>query len=228
MAQVIAQTIVSFIPSILGWNNYQAAQWVANAPLANFIYVLLAESLIIGLVVWFIRFKKSTMQEAISLRRPKWLDGKAAILGFLCYIVIYAAVLIVVGELVPINTSQEQAVGFAHTVRGVGLIMAFISLVILPPIVEESVFRGFLYGTLRRRNVSFLWSTIAVSAVFGSMHLFGGSGGSLIWVAFLDTFVLSLALCYLREKTGSIWASMGVHALKNAIVFVNLFIISSR
>jgi membrane protease YdiL (CAAX protease family) len=228
LSQILAQIVVTFIPSLLGWSSSHANDWVQNAPLANFLYVLLAESLIIGTLLWFLHHKKTSLQLAVSLRRPQWLDAIYTCVGFVAYLVVYATVLITVTNFLPINTGQEQAVGFAHGIRGIGLIMAFISLAILPPFVEETVFRGFLFGTLRRRKVPFWAATLVVSLLFGMMHLFGGAGGSLIWIAFLDTFVLSLALCFLREKTGSIWASIGLHMLKNVVVFINLFIIGTR
>jgi membrane protease YdiL (CAAX protease family) len=228
LSQVVAQIFISVLPSLLGWDTTTANEWL-KTPFANFIYVLLAESLIIGVLLAFIRHRKANFWQSIGIRKPNRWDLPLAALGFICYIVIYAVVLMLVSSLLPINTAQEQAVGFAHDVRGLGLVLAFFSLAVLPPLVEETVFRGFLFGTLRRRNVSFWWSAIIVSVLFGSMHLFGGGKGSVvIWIAFLDTLVLSIVLCYLREKTGSIWASIGVHALKNTLVFVNLFIINSR
>jgi membrane protease YdiL (CAAX protease family) len=227
LSQLVAQIIISVAPTLMGQGAAEADHWL-KTPIANFIYVLLAEALTISILVWFVRLRKTNFWETIGLRKLGRWDVPIALLGFLCYVVVYAVILMLVSGILPINTGQEQAVGFAHNVRGAGLIMAFFSLVILPPLVEETVFRGFLYGTLRRRNVSFLWSAVIVSLLFGTMHLFGGGSGSIIiWIAFLDTFVLSLVLCYLREKTGSLWTCIGVHALKNAFVFVNLFIISA-
>lgn len=226
--QLLAQILVTVLPTAVGWTTAQVEQWL-ETPSATFIYVLLAEGFTIGLLAWFIRVRKANFWQAVSLRKPGVWDLPLSVAGFLGYAVIYALALLLLNAVWPIDTTQEQAVGFAYDVRGAGLIMAFISLVILPPVVEEIIFRGFLYGTLRRRNVSFLWSTIIVSVLFGFMHLFGGSGESVvIWIAFVDTLILSLALCYLREKTGNIWASIGLHAIKNCLVFVNLFIITSR
>src|ERR1022692_4140912 len=42
----------------------------------------------------------------------------------------------------------------------------------------------------------------------------------------MDTFLLSLVLVYLQEKTGKLWASMGLQMLKNLIAF--FFFFSSR
>jgi hypothetical protein len=135
--------------------------------------------------------------------------------------------LIIIDALFPINTNQEQALGFTRGVDGMELAMAFVGLVILPPIAEEIIFRGFFYGTLRANKIR-KWSAIIVTSVlFGALHLFGAADGGLLWIAFVDTFILSVVLCYFREKNGTLWASIGIHALKNGLVFLNLFIINA-
>jgi membrane protease YdiL (CAAX protease family) len=103
--------------------------------------------------------------------------------------------------------------------------LTFVALVVIAPVAEEALMRGFLFGALRRR-LPFIWSTLITSAMFASLHLAGGEqGAGPLWVAAIDTFTLSLALCYLREKTGRLWAGIGLHMLKNGIAFVALFII---
>ena len=85
--------------------------------------------------------------------------------------------------------------------------------------------RGFLFGALRR-STGFWISAAITSVIFASLHLGGGEqGAGLLWIAAIDTFILSLALCYLREKTGRLWASIGLHAIKNGVAFVALFIL---
>jgi hypothetical protein len=98
--------------------------------------------------------------------------------------------------------------------------MAFVSLVLLPPIVEEIVFRGFVFTGLRKK-MKFTAATIITSLLFAGPHLLASSEG-LLWVAGVDTLVLSFVLCYLRERTGALWAPMAVHGLKNALAFVLL------
>jgi membrane protease YdiL (CAAX protease family) len=53
----------------------------------------------------------------------------------------------------------------------------------------------------------------------------GAESGGLLYIAGLDTFILSLFLIYLREKTDGLWASMALHALKNGVAFVALFVL---
>jgi len=95
---------------------------------------------------------------------------------------------------------------------------------VLPPLVEETVFRGFVFAGLRNK-LKFVWAALATSALFASAHLQIGNGQPLLWVAALDTFTLSLVLCYLREKTDSLWPGILLHALKNGIAFLSLFVL---
>ena len=172
------------------------------------------------------RRKKASFKKAIAFRPPKWEDLGLTIAGVGAYVALFFLAYTTVNTVVPLDSGPEQAIGFERSVQGSGLIFAFVSLVILPPIAEEILFRGFFFSTLRAHKVRLAWSMTVTSLIFASLHLFGGKGGELLWLAFLDTFVLSLVLCYLREKTGSIWASIGLHALKNGFVFWNLFFLA--
>jgi membrane protease YdiL (CAAX protease family) len=58
------------------------------------------------------------------------------------------------------------------------------------------------------------------SFIFGAAHLELGSGSPLVWGAAIDTFLLSVVLVYLREKTGALYAGMLVHMLNNLIAFL--------
>lgn len=209
----------------MGWNATQANDWLFNSPVANFLTILLFEVLCVAIVGAFAKSRHVAFRMATALGRVRWRDLAYAILGFMAYFGIAIVVFAVLPVLFPIDTEQEQAIGFEPGAGAVTLVLAFIGLVILPPIVEEIVFRGFLYGTLRANNVKMVWSMIVTSMIFGSLHLAGGAEGGLLWIGFVDTFVLSLVLCYVREETGTLWASMGVHALKNGMVFVNLFLL---
>jgi membrane protease YdiL (CAAX protease family) len=61
---------------------------------------------------------------------------------------------------------------------------------------------------------------------FGSLHLLGftDNGVVLQWAAAADTFSLGLVLGSLRLITGSIWAGVLLHALKNSVAYYFLFI----
>ena len=123
---------------------------------------------------------------------------------------------IAVRYLVPwIDSDQAQDVGFNNITLPIEYVLAFLALVILPPIAEELIFRGYLFGKLRSR-LGVVGTTIIVSLLFGFVHM--------QWNVAVDTAILSIFLCYLREKTGSIWACMVLHAIKNGLAYFILFI----
>ena len=130
-----------------------------------------------------------------------------------------------VSVLIPsINLDQQQQIGFDHATGLVSLTLVFVSLVILPPIVEEIMVRGFLFSGLRSK-LGVLASALIASFLFATAHLQLGSGEPPLWIAAIDTFLLSMALIALRIRTGALWAGVLVHALKNGVAFAYLFVL---
>jgi uncharacterized protein len=222
VAQMASGLLVAFYANVRF--GALAESWVKTSTFAQFLYIMIAELATIGLIWAFLRYKKTPWAKFVGLSRPHWVDAGYAVVGFLCYwgMLIFATIL--VSAVFHINTNQEQAVGFSKDVGGGDLVLAFAGLAVLPPLAEEILFRGFFFGTLRK-YANFAFSAIATSIVFGILHLFTSAGGGLLWIAAVDTFILSMVLCYLREKTGNLWASIAVHAMKNSLAFLLLFIL---
>lgn len=225
LAQLFGGLIISLYPHVRHWNAARTDQWLGHTVSAQFAYVLLSEMLTISMVAAFMRWRKAGLH-ALGLMRPKLIDAAYAIIGVLVYFGLYAATVAIVGSIIHIDTSQQQDIGFQNVTGTLPLSLTFISLVLLPPLAEEIVFRGFLYAGLRRYGA---WvALIVTSLLFAMPHLLETSDGKLLWIAGIDTFVLSVVLCYLRERTGRLWAGIGVHALKNGIAFLTLFILHVR
>ncbi|MCZ6901364.1 MAG: CPBP family intramembrane metalloprotease, partial [Rickettsia endosymbiont of Ixodes persulcatus] len=102
-------------------------------------------------------------------------------------------------------------------------IVAFVMLVVLAPVGEELLFRGYLYGKLRKSAPIWL-AVLATSLTFGLAHLWTGGEGPLQWAVAVDTFVLSLVMCSVREYTGAIWITIFMHMAKNGLAFYLLFV----
>lgn len=223
-AQIMAAIVVSLYPRFMGWTGSQGVDWLNSSVFAQFFYVLVAEALTFGAIWWFIWRRKASLT-SIGWRKFKAKDVVFALAGFGVYFLVYAILLSIVTGLVPsLNVNQPQDTGFQNAAGSLPLILTFVSLVILPPLVEETVFRGFLYSGLKN-SFPVVWAAILTSLLFASAHLQFGNGKPLLWVAAIDTFTLSLVLCWLREKTGGLWAGITVHALKNGIAFVSLFLL---
>ncbi len=95
------------------------------------------------------------------------------------------------------------------TVRA-GLIAA---AVLIAPLIEEIVFRGIIQSGLRQAGVvARPWHAIvATAALFALIH------GNVAYQAWPGLFVLALGLGYVYERTGSLWSSILIHAIFNAL-----------
>lgn len=222
VAQLLGGILVALYPSLRHWTSAQANNWLNNSVVSQFFFVLISEALTV-LILWLYLRKRVTRKQ-LGLTKPSWYDPLFTVIALVAYYGLYLLAVAGITLFVKVNTGQQQDVGFNNVVGTGALILTFISLVILPPIVEEITFRGVLYGGLRRR-FNPIWAALGTSCLFAAPHLLEStSGQGLLWIAGIDTFVLSIVLCYLREKTGRLWAGMGVHAMKNAIAFISLFI----
>ena len=95
-------------------------------------------------------------------------------------------------------------------------IFAFALFVIVAPFAEEAIMRGFLFGKLRQSKMPFWPAAIVVSLLFAVAH------GQ--WNVGVDTFILSMVACWLREVTKTIWPGVVIHMIKNFVAFMVLFV----
>ncbi len=220
-SQIGAGILIAIYPALKNWTADQGSNWLSSSVIAQFVYILLAEIFAVWLVLWLLKRARITRQK-IGLVRPAFRDIAYALSGYAIYFICYLIIVTIAGHFSSlINTNQEQKIGFEGA-SGTQLYYVFASLVILPPIAEEIMFRGFLFTSLRQKFRT-RYAVILTSVLFGIAHLQFGSGAPLLWVAALDTFTLSVMLCILRAKTGSLWSSIMLHALKNGIAFLALF-----
>lgn len=199
---------------------------VNEAVLQTLLSVLIyAVSLVIAIGIPLKLRKIRTTRKDLGFNRlPNWMDIVLAPAAFVVYALISAILLWVISQLLPtVNWNQAQQVGFTSLHMRYEYILAFVTLVVLAPIAEETLFRGYLFGKLKKKVP--VWLTILVtSLVFGALHLGIGTTTSLQWNVALDTFSLSIVLCSLRLVTGNIWAGVLLHMIKNGIAYYVLFV----
>jgi len=227
VSQLIGGTLISAYPLIKHWSQTRVSDWLNNSVGAQFAYILFAEALTVAAIYLFLRLYKRGFS-SIGLRQPRWRDPFYGLAAVPLYFVLYLLSVGLISHFVPgLNVNQQQQIGFNNVHGVVPLVMTFISLVVLPPLAEEIMVRGFLYSSLKK-TLPTAGAVIVTSALFASAHLPEGGAAGPLYIAALDTFVLSLVLIYLREKTGSLWASITLHAIKNGIAFIALFVFSAR
>lgn len=213
---------------VVGW----VLIWMVGAetfgrPAVQAIYTLLVYVMAIILVVWVPRvlgfWRGKNTRSVLGLRGlPTWTDIGLAPIGYIVAMLI-AAVLTGLFSVFPwFNADAAQATGFSLYLSGIDRVLAFVCLVVLAPIVEEVIFRGWLYGhlrnmTARRGVISVVISAFLTSLVFGLVHL--------QWNVGVTVFAMSLVMCVLREITGTIYADILVHMIKNGVAFYLLYVV---
>lgn len=180
---------------------------------------VVAYALTLWLVIWLpwkVLRQKTTKKELGLARLPSWTDLALGPASFIPYMIVSSVLLLIVTKLFPvIDIAQKQELGFGAGIFGLDVAVAFLLFVVIAPVIEETLFRGYLYGKLRQR-IGVVLSVLLVSVGFGLLHGQVNVG--------IDTFALSIVLCLLREYTGSIWAGVLLHATKNGLAFYLLFI----
>lgn len=192
---------------------------------AALIYLLCF--VIIVTLPWTLRRYRTTRSDVGLTRLPSWMDIGLAPAGFVIYLIASGLVMYAVAQLVPgFNVAERQEIGFQDLSRQYEYILAFITLVVVAPIAEEAIFRGYLYGKLRKTVP--IWAAILVtSLLFGLLHM-KWDGGLIAGINVgLDVFILSIVMCGLRDVTGSIWAGVILHMMKNGLAYYLLFINTS-
>jgi len=209
-----AQYIVSFV--IIGLIQL-GLPWSPTSTVNTLsfrVYVYVAMALIIGAVAWY-RYRKLSFEQIGLPRLPEWSDIGLSLAGVIVYMLASTVALTLASNIPGFSPDQAQDLGLGR-LFGSDLVLGFVVLVVLTPLFEEVIFRGFLYGRLR--NLQFPWwvSSLVVSILFGLAHM--------QWNVGVDVFFLSMVACMLREMTDSIWAGVLLHMVKNFLAFLVTFV----
>jgi len=102
---------------------------------------------------------------------------------------------------------QEPVKMFQESKSIVHLSLSILMACIAAPVVEEFLFRGYMYGTLRRLTNP-VFAAVIIGGLFAVVH------GNL--PALLPLWVFSILLCLAYEMTRCLWVPVGMHVFFNA------------
>ena len=167
-------------------------------------------------VPWAVLHYRTSRNELGLRGLPTWTDIFLAPISFIVVMIAAGILMAIMMAILPgVDWEQAQEVGYNNLYRAGDFFLAFICLVVLAPICEEIIFRGWLYGKLRFR-MSAVPAIIITSLLFGIMHGQLNVG--------VTVFAMSLGMCVMRELTGTIWSGVLLHMIKNGIAFYFLVV----
>ncbi|MDE6662171.1 MAG: ABC transporter permease [Lachnospiraceae bacterium] len=151
-------------------------------------------------------YTKKDVLETYGFHKTKvtgFLGAFFIILGFYPINIVLSFIMI---SLFP--QSAENVTNTFSSIMDGNVISVFFVIAVAPAICEEMMFRGVIFNSLKAKYRVPV-AMAAVAALFGVYHM------SL--VKFIPTGLLGLVLCYVAYETGSIYPSMMMHFINNAI-----------
>lgn len=223
VSQILLEIFLNFWASAHHETLKQALHWAQNSVSLQFGFMIISYALLLAPLYFLAQHFKVNWSE-FGFKRPQPQDPLYALAILPAYYIVLGIIMLSLKALIPaFNLNQQQQIGFNTAHSAPELVMTFISLAVIPPIVEETIMRGYLYTVLRNK-LHLVVAAILTSVIFAIGHLEFGSGTSLVWVAAVFTLVLSFFLIFLRQTTGRLAPAMFLHAFVNSISFFQLFI----
>jgi membrane protease YdiL (CAAX protease family) len=181
------------------------------SPVESAVSYLITVPLQIWFIFWLLRRRKIDLSKNLGLYH---FNRNALIYSLVAYVILYL-VLTVYSYAFQISPPEE----FIKLMKATPFVLNFLMVVIGAPIVEELLFRGFLFSQLKTTKLGVNGSIILTSLIWTSIHL------QYDLFLLIPIFLLGLFLGYLMHKYNSLYLVIIVHAVHNlqATLFIEFF-----
>lgn len=175
-------------------------------------YLAMGISYVVGLAVpalLYFAIKRIDLSDALPFEKAGFLKTAAC--------VFFGSAVCMLAN-IPANAvvNIEKAFGFSGNMPELPLtddpwvlVLYGITIAVIPPIVEELLFRGMVLNSLRKYGDGF--------AIVASALLFGLYHGNFVQMVF--AFLAGLVMALVVVRTGSLWTSILIHFVNNSISF---------
>jgi membrane protease YdiL (CAAX protease family) len=152
------------------------------------------------------KIRQWRLREYFALRSARLRD---LVLGIACL-----AALIVIFEAMPsllgIDDGSSKVVDAYRAARLAGVLpLLWVAMVVVAPVTEELLFRGFLHRGWSRSWLGVTGTVVLASALWALLHQ------QYSWLGILFIFLMGLIFGWLRQRSGSTTLPIVLHALNN-------------
>lgn len=174
--------------------------------------VMMALILVVGVAWLLIRMQGNRVSDYLALRAFKWSQL------FGC--VVLLLLLNVVINTISIWLDRDPMVfldELALTAQPFWLLA--VAMVIIAPIYEEVIFRGFIWTGLSQSRLGVWGASVLTSVIFALIHFQYG------WVELVSIVLLAMLFSYARYISGSLYLPIVLHILNNGLAmwqYVNM------
>ena len=195
--------------------NYELFCLVAKVQLVDKteIYVTSIIAIIIFFVFNELLFLIALIYFGIYFREEKNLFKTdkiiKSIISFTLFIPLLFLISFIIQYVLPEYKQQEIVLNFKSTlIEDKGILL---HVLVIAPIVEEVIFRGYIYRILKSK-IPIIFATIINSTLFALIHY--------NVLSYILLFVLSIFLTYIYERNGSIICPIIIHSLFNLMMSI--------
>jgi|SRR5215471_222475 len=185
-----------------------------NGPLIAFAF-LVSAPFVLGYFALAVRLARANFVDYLAIKWPRWWH---VVVG----IVTVVAVLAISGFAADASGQEMPAfmTGTFATARDAGMLPLFIlSFVVIAPMEEEILFRGFLFRGLAPR-LGPLVTIVLTAVVWSIVHL------QYNWFFVAEIFLLGLTFGWLRWWSGSLILTFLLHAANNGSALIAIALMS--
>lgn len=167
---------------------------------------------IVGSVALLIRWRRYPIRDYLALHRPTTRSAAIAFMSLVVMLVTSDLMSYLLGRpLVP-----DVMVKLYRMAWLPGLLVA---LVVLAPIAEETLFRGFLYKGIADARAGPIVAIVTSAIAWATLHFFQYD-----WYGVVTIAVMGIFLGIVRHKTGSLYLTMVLHAIANSVATLEIVI----
>lgn len=190
------------------------------APVANFstlpqeYLVTLSSVVIVAVLIWAVRTTRWPLIDYFALIRPSSLYIAVAVVGAAGIGFAEHGLLSLLGDT---DASARAALSGYRLAQHHGLLPLFwFNTVMLAPLAEEMVFRGFLLPSWAKSRLGRLGAVLATSALFALMHI------QYDWRGMVAIGLLGVFYAWLRLRSGSLISPLIAHAGGNLLATIGV------
>jgi CAAX protease family protein len=167
----------------------------------------------IGLVLIFIKARSNaTITGYLAIRRISWKTVWLTLGVTMALVLLYTAMNVL------FKAPQESDFMLKAYLNCTVPVLFWVAIVILAPLFEELVFRGFLYASWSQTRMGATGAIILLALLWAVQHVQYG------WYEIFQIFLLGIVLGLLRKRTGSIWSPLLMHTAWNLLAMVQILL----
>ena len=177
-----------------------------------YLSFLIGQIVIILPPIYYLNFKKKSIYDSLRFKPVSFDTLVNSVLLSISVIILFDALERIINKIVPTPDYIIDLGKIMQPDSAMGFIFLFLAVVIMAPIGEEMVFRGFLQKFLEEYWKDITRAILISSLIFAMIHF------NPYWT--IQIYLLGIILGFLSWKTKSIIPSIILHSLNNGIAFI--------